>query len=264
MRELNDSEGNAVDLANAPLISCSGFCDTNPAWRRKLLIMPLYLLADSQLLFRRTDDNGLASRIRADLPSSDPKAAYIGASNDDRAEFYDLFLGAMKLMGVSRCRMVPRQLGDEDRLFLEEADLVLLAGGDVERGWQVFERNGLKDLISRKRYGGSILVGISAGAVQLGQGALTHDPQPKKLDLFGFVPFFVGAHEEKGKWWNLRALMNLAQSGIRGIGIPTGGGAIYRPDGTLEPIRRPLIELVREGDQVRERPLIPLEPVAGI
>jgi cyanophycinase len=226
--------------------------------------MPLYLLSDSQLLFWQADDNGLASRIRADLPSSDPKAAYIGASNDDRAEFYDLFVAAMKLMGVSRCRMVPRQLADEDRLFLEEADLVLLAGGDVERGWQAFERNGLKDLISRKRYDGSILVGISAGAVQLGQGALTDAPQPKKLDLFSFVPFFVGAHEEKDEWWNLRALVHLAHSDIRGIGIPAGGGAIYRPDGTLEPIRHPLIELVREGDHISERLLTPLKPVAGI
>jgi cyanophycinase len=228
------------------------------------LITPIYLLADSQLLFVRDDDNGLTGGIRANLPSSDPKAAYIGASNHDRAEFYDLFVAAMESMGVSNCRMVPSQLAGEDRLFLEEANLILLAGGDVEHGWQVFERNGLKDLIVRKRYDGSILVGVSAGAVQLGLGALTDAPQPKKLDLFGFVPFYVGAHEEHDEWWNLRALVNLSQSGVRGVGIPAGGGAIYWPDGTLEPIRRPLTELLKEGDQVGERLLIPLKPAAGI
>jgi peptidase E len=224
------------------------------------LITPLYLLADSQLLFSRADDNGLTRGIRANLPATDPKAAYIGASNHDRAEFYGLFVAAMELIGVSSCRMVPSQLADEDWLFLEEADLVLLAGGDVEHGWQVFERNGLKDLILRKRYDGGVLVGISAGAVQFGLGALTDAPQPKKLDLFGFVPFYVGAHEENDEWWNLRALVNLSQSGVRGVGIPMGGGAIYWPDGTLEPIRQPLIELLKEGDQVGERLLMPLRP----
>jgi len=228
------------------------------------LITPLYLLADSQLLFSRADDNGLASGIRANLRSTDAKAAYIGASNQDRAEFYELFVAAMALMGVSKCRMVPSQLADEDRLFLEEADLVLLAGGDVECGWQVFERNGMKDLILSKRYDGSILVGVSAGAVQLGLGALTDAPQPKKLDLFGFVPFYVGAHEENDEWWNLRALVNLSPSGVRGVGIPMGGGAIYWPDGTLEPIRRPLTELLKDGDRVSEHLIIPLEAAAGI
>jgi peptidase E len=226
------------------------------------LITPLYLLADSQLLFSRAGGNSFTSRIRANLPSNAPKAAYIGASNHDRAEFYGLFVAAMESMGVSNCRMVPSQLTDEDKLFLEQSDLILLAGGEVEHGWQVFERNGLKDLILRRRYDGSTLIGISAGAVQLGLGALTDAPQPKKFSLFGLAPFYVGAHEEDDEWWNLRALVNLSQVGVRGIGIPMGGGAIYSLDGTLEPIRRPLTEFLKEDDRVVERMLIPLEPGA--
>jgi cyanophycinase len=221
------------------------------------LIMPLYLLADSQLLFSQGDD-GLIGKIRANLTSGEPKGAYIGASNDDRPEFYDLFVAAMELLGISNCRLVSTQLPNDDKVFLEQADLVLLAGGDVERGWQAFERNGLKDLILKKRYDGGTLVGVSAGAVQFGLGALTVAQQPKKLDLFGFVPFYVGAHEENEEWWDLRALVNLAQSGARGVGIPMGGGAIYWPDGTLEPIRRPLTELMKEGDQISERLLLPV------
>ena len=212
------------------------------------------------MLFSQADDNRVTSGIRASLPSGDPKAAYIGASNNDRAEFYELFVAAMELVGVSNCRMVPSELANKDRLFLEEADLVLLAGGDVERGWQVFERNGMKDLILKRRYGGAVFVGVSAGAVQLGLGALTDAPQPKKLYTFAFAPFYIGAHEEADEWWNLRALVNLSQSGVRGVGIPMGGGAIYWPDGTLEPVRRPLTELVKEDDEVRERLLMPLDP----
>jgi cyanophycinase len=228
------------------------------------LITPLFLLADSQLLFSRADDNGLPAAIRANLPTSDPKAVYIGASNSDRAEFYELFVAAMDSMGISRCRMVPSQPSDDDRRFLEEADLVLLAGGDVEFGWRAFERNGLKDLVLKKRYDGGILIGVSAGAVQLGLGALTNAPQPKKLDLFGFAPFYVGAHEEKEEWWNLRALVNLSRSEVRGIGIPAGGGAIYWPDGTLEPIHHALTEVVKEDERVVERLIVPLKPAASV
>ncbi|MFZ0319287.1 MAG: Type 1 glutamine amidotransferase-like domain-containing protein [Candidatus Sulfotelmatobacter sp.] len=224
------------------------------------MIAPLYLLADSQLLFSQADDNAVTSGIRAQLPSSDAKAAYIGASNHDRAEFYDLFVAAMGLMGISNCRMVPRQMTDEDMRFAQEANLVLLAGGDVEDGWHVFEQNGLKDLILKKRYDGSVFVGVSAGAVQLGLGALTDAEQPKRLETFGFAPFYVGAHEEKDEWWNLRALVNLSETGVRGVGIAMGGGAIYWPDGTLEPVRRPLVELVKGDDGVVERLLLPPEP----
>jgi len=38
-----------------------------------------------------------------------------------------LFVAAMESMGVSNCRMVPSQLTDEDKLFLEQSDLILLA-----------------------------------------------------------------------------------------------------------------------------------------
>jgi len=222
-----------------------------------LIIKPLYLLADSQLLFRKGRD-GVSDRIRSDLSSSDPKAVYIGASNDDKPEFYDLFTAAMKIMEVSQCRMVPRQLADQDKAFLQEAELVVLAGGDVDVGWRVFEQNGLKDVISRKRYEGCTFVGVSAGAVQLGLGTLTRAEQPKPLNLFGFAPFFVGAHAENDEWFDLRVLVNLAQPGVRGVGIPAGGGAIYGPDGTLEPIRHPLIEFVKTDDHVDEGLLLPL------
>jgi hypothetical protein len=112
-------------------------------------------------------------------------------------------------------------------------------------------------MLLHKRYDGSVLVGVSAGAVQLALGALSEETQPKVIEMFGFAPFYLGAHEEDQNWWNLRALVNLSRNEQRGIGIPAGGGAIYSPDGILEPIRRPLIEFVKEDGTIKERLLVP-------
>jgi hypothetical protein len=222
-----------------------------------MVIKPLYLLADSQLFFWKSDSNSLAERVRADLDSSSPKAAYIGASNGDQPEFYSLFQAAMEAMGISNCRSVPSQPSREDISFIEEADLILLSGGDVERGWRTFEQNGLKELVPRKRFDGAILMGVSAGAVQLGLGCLSNSAQPKQIDMFRFAPFYVGAHDEENDWWDLRALVNLSQADTRAIGIPAGGGAVFQSDGTLEPIRKHLIELTKESAKITENVLTP-------
>jgi hypothetical protein len=222
------------------------------------MIKPLYLLADSQIFFWKDDSGSLARRIRADLDTINPSAAYLGASNGDQPEFYSLFVAAMEMMEVSTCRLVPSRPSREDVMFLEKADLILLAGGDVERGWKVFEQNGLKDLISRRRYDGALLIGVSAGAVQLGLGTLTNSAQPKQLPTFRFAPFYIGAHDEKNDWWDLRALVNLSHADTRAIGIATGGGAAYHPDGTLEPIRKPLIEIVKQDSKISENLMTPL------
>lgn len=225
-----------------------------------MVIKPLYLLADSQLLFVKSGGDSLPERIRADLDSGKPSAAYIGASNGDQTEFYDLFVAAMESMEIADCRMVPSQPAREDISFLENAGLIVLSGGDVERGWHVFEQNGLKDVLPKKRFDGAILIGVSAGAVQLGLGCLSNAAQPKQLDMFRFAPFYVGAHDEGNDWFDLRALVNLAQSDARAVGLPAGGGAVYYADGTLEPLRKPLIEIVKEDSKITENLMAPLDP----
>ena len=163
------------------------------------MIKPLYMLADSQLLFWKDGSHLFLGRIREQLDSLSPKAAYIGASNGDSPEFYSLFQAAMSGIDVPLCRMIPSSPSEEDRKFLASADLVLLAGGDVAEGWNVFEKNGMKEMIAQKRYDGSVLVGVSAGAVQLGLATLLESTTMTKRLLFQFTPFHVEAHDEQNE-----------------------------------------------------------------
>jgi hypothetical protein len=191
----------------------------------------IFLFGDSQLLFWRENGQLLLERVVEARTRDRLKAAYVGASNGDDPDFYAIFVAAMEGVGVSDCRMIPSAVSEADLAFLNDADIILLAGGDVEVGWQTFLTNGLDRHIVRRYFEGATLIGISAGAVQLGLGYL-------KL-----VPFIIGAHEESTNWKTTKELLKLAATTTRAIGLPTGGGAIYHPDRTLEPLRHPLVEI---------------------
>ena len=159
-------------------------------------------------------------------------------------------------IGIRDCRLIPSDPKPEDRSFLHQADLVLLAGGDVEQGWDVFERTGLRDAVTQRYYGGSLLIGVSAGAVQLGLKGWNEDE--KIFDTFRLVPFVIDVHDEPS-WSRLSQIVPLAGEHARGFGIPTGGGALYHPDHSVEPVRHPLVEMSQEEDGVRQSLLLPGE-----
>jgi hypothetical protein len=89
------------------------------------------------------------------------------------------------------------------------------------------------------------LIGISAGAVQLGLCGLAADGS--LIDTFKLVPFIIGAHENSDNWKATRELLRLSGPGTMAIGLPAGGGAIYHEDRTVEPLRRPLVKLSFEN-----------------
>ncbi len=220
---------------------------------------PIYLFADSQLLFWR-DENGLfLDSVRDLIERPQPKAAYIGASNGDDPTFYSLFQGAMDGIGICDCCMIHSQLPNDEASFLEEADLILLAGGDVQQGWEVFKTNDLRDIITRRYFQGAILIGISAGSVQLGwfgwpAGELK---QNQLFDTFKLVPFVIDAHDEKSSWRNLRQSLEFCGGVVSGLGLPAGGGLIYHTNHTVEAIRYPAVELFLDNDEIHQSLLLP-------
>jgi hypothetical protein len=207
----------------------------------------IFLLADSELLFRRESGQLLLDRVVEERNPEQLKAAYVGASNGDHPDFYAIFEAAMEGVGVSNCLMISSSLSGADLAFLNEADIILLAGGDPEAGWRVFLANGLNEHIVRRYYEGASLIGISAGAVQLGLCCRAADGP--LIETFALVPFVIGAHEESDNWRTTIELLQLSGSSKAAIGLPKGGGAIYHPDRTLEPLLYPLVELsLKEGE----------------
>jgi hypothetical protein len=221
---------------------------------------PIYLFADSRLLFWRDGGNPFLDSIIRLVARDSPKAAYLGASNGDAPEYYSVFEAAMAGASVRNCRMVLRSFPPEDQSFLNEADIILLAGGEVERGWDVFVETGMREFVVRRYYEGAVLVGISAGATQLGLCWPTAGSGVSSgglLDTFKLVPFVIDAHDEGRQWGRLRGALRLSRGTVMGIGIPAGGGMIYYPGGGVEAVRHPLHELSFEGRAIRESSLPP-------
>lgn len=219
----------------------------------------IYLFADSQLLFWRDGGSLFLDSVRRLVTHDSPKAAYVGASNGDAPEFYSIFEAAIGDAGVRDCRMILRSFSAEDKSFMDEADIILLAGGDVGRGWSVFIETGIREFIIRRYDEGAVLMGISAGAVQLGlYGSMETGASPAgPVGMLGLVPFVIDAHDEGLGWGALQRTTRLLDGAARGIGIPTGGGFIYHPDQRVEAIRRPLYECSLEGEGIKDGLLLP-------
>lgn len=222
---------------------------------------PLYLLADSQLLFWKRDDRLLLEYALDGLAQDAPlTAAYIGASNGDQREFYEIFEAAMDAVGITERRMIDSSFGPDDRAFLDGARLIVLAGGDVRLGWKTFGITGMKDVILDRYAKGAVLMGVSAGAVQLGRYGIVETPDTERtelLDVFDLVPLVIDAHDERAEWARLTRAIQSPQISVAGLGIPTGGGVIAHLDGTIEALRRPAHRLTFDSARGLQSELIP-------
>lgn len=209
-------------------------------------IKPIYLFADSQLLFWRSNDKPFLQSLWQYLANDRPGAAYLGASNNNRLEFYEIFTAAMAEIGIKNCKMIPSIEDEENKLFLAQADIILLAGGDVARGWRFFQRSGIEQIIRHRYLQGAVLIGISAGAIQLGMsGWYEAGKTPGNLfRVLELVPYIIGVHAEKNNWQTLRQIRRSCNPPMKAIGIPSGGGMIYHPDQRIEPVRQTLYKLM--------------------
>lgn len=222
-------------------------------------VQPLYLFADSQLLFWSDGIKRFLQSIVQPVSVPTSTAAYVGASNDDQPEFFEIFEAAMNDVGIRRCQMIASSFEPSHRDALESADIIVLSGGDVEAGWKTIQETGMKDVLINRYHAGAIIVGISAGAIQLGRYHVVEkqDCSLELIDTIGLVPFIVSTHEEKRGWEPLVSVIELLEGTASGIALSTGGGAAYHTDGSFEAIRYPAEIFNMQEKQVRRAVLFP-------
>jgi peptidase E len=206
-------------------------------------IKPIYLLSDSQSLFWKDDNDEFLLGGLSRLYGEHARVAYIGVSNGNRLEFYDIFLSAMDNVGLQVCQMVAAD-SEEDIRFLKNADVIVLGGGDTQAGWHQIQALGFDRIIIERYLQGATLIGVSAGAVQLGSAGWVVDEngQFDVFPTFQLIPYIVGVHEEPD-WERLNQVLASCAEKYTAFGIPSGGGAIVHPDLFVEPVRYPLMEI---------------------
>jgi peptidase E len=240
-----------------PLVGKAGSAAAAASGTERLL-QPLYLLSDSQLLFWTDERGSFVERVAERLPVRAPRAAYIGASNRDNPDYYTIFLAAMEALGPADCRMIRSRPTTGDVAFLESADVVLLSGGEVDVGWRVLRETGLAEQVVRRYLAGAALIGVSAGAVQIGEAAAADAGDPSTaFSTLGLAPFVVSVHDEKSGWESLQRVVLARGEGARGVGIPSGGGLVLHPQGVLEAVRHPACEMVVEEGRIVSSVVLP-------
>lgn len=220
---------------------------------------PLYLLSDSQLLFAREDRAFLPQVVARYLSGNQTLAAYVGASNGDEPAFYEIFKAAMNGVGITRTHLVSKHFRKADQQCLEAAGLVLLAGGDVAMGWQTMLETGMAEVLRKLMTKGIVVIGVSAGSVQLGcQGwHESTDGERQRFPTFGVVPLIVDCHDEAQDWRALETMVARGNGEFPGLGIPFGAGLVVDPGGGMCPLGKPLVKMDLAGSpQLPRRTLI--------
>lgn len=183
-----------------------------------------------------------------------PMIAYVGAaSNDDRtftARVRRLVFGPsarVRLIELTRRGTRTSTI----RAELADADLVFFTGGDVERGMELIEDRDLAPYVRELATGGTVMEGISAGAIMLGRRWVRFPSggESRAFACLGIVPASFDTHGESDGWSELRALARLPGDEKVVYGIPSHGCAHW--DGSCLRAPGPPLVRFRCGPRVR-------------
>jgi hypothetical protein len=146
---------------------------------------------------------------------------------------------------------------DDDAGALDRADLVFVSGGDPTGGARVLAETGLGARIREACARGVPAMGVSAGAILLGEWWVDwpddeedEDPQLQRTRLVRCTGVVAGhvfdTHDEEGGWEELRTAAELLRrrgESARLLGIPTGGALVFDGEGGMEVVGNPPFRL---------------------
>ena len=203
------------------------------------------------------------------LGKKEPLVAYLGAASNDDAGFFATITGALESSGA-RFRLAKsaskRASPSAARATLEDSDLVLLSGGDVDHGMNVLRDRGLDAVIRKLAHAGKPMFGISAGSIMLAREWVRFpgddDARAEIFPCLGIAPLHVDAHAEEEDWHELRTLVRLLHArGDRapvGLGLTKRGGVMVTGGAKVHAVGTPIPRVgVAKGKVVNRAPLHP-------
>jgi cyanophycinase len=178
----------------------------------------------------------------------EPVVLYVGVASGDAAGFGAALAEVAK--GAGAREVVWPKLARKRkqvaamRAALEDVDLVLVGGGDVDAGMQVLREAALVEDLHAAADRGAVFVGMSAGAIMLGERwirwpyAHAGDDQAETYACLRIVPYTVDTHGEGEDWREALsyAAVRARELGreARAYGVPSGGALVIDPQGKIE------------------------------
>ena len=173
----------------------------------------LLLLADSQLLFREDKAPDFHRLMKARFPHP-VEMAYLGAANGHDPVSYELACEGMNTLLGQQCHSY---FVRHEQELPPPCPVVILAGGNVAQGWEMINCVGVRTWLQCCRdLTGSVMTGISAGAIHLANGIDPEQPQLGVQTYLNWFPHNVAVHEEKEGW------PSLVEEGGVGMGLGKG------------------------------------------
>jgi peptidase E len=177
-----------------------------------------------------------------------PVALYIGVASGDDRNFGSALEGLLKGAGIRKVlwpKLSKRKKTDATaaRAALDEADLVFVGGGDVEAGINTLHEAELVDDLHGAAKRGVVFVGMSAGAIMLGERWIrwpregAGDDEAETFKCLGVAPCSLDTHGEGDGWGETQSFAAVRARELgkkaRAYGVPSGAALVIGTDGTF-------------------------------
>jgi putative intracellular protease/amidase len=189
-----------------------------------------------------------------------PRVAYIGTANGDNRAFFELMKGLLTKAGAKEVvfvRLARERIDiDKAKAALAAADVIFLAGGEVEDGMDWLKKHGLIAYIKELYRQGKQFAGVSAGVIMMGNYWVRWDVEgddstASLFDCLDITPLLFDVHGEDEDWNELKTALKLLGDGAKGYGIPRGGAVSADHEGTLINLEKEVLVFLNENGHIR-------------
>jgi peptidase E len=178
-----------------------------------------------------------------------PTALYIGAASGDDRSFGTSLSELLKGTGVGKVhwpKLSARKPKDIKAAgaALDDADLVFVGGGDVEAGIDALHDANLVAELHAAAKRGVVFVGMSAGAIMLGERWIrwprdgAGDDEAETFECLGVAPCSLDTHGEGDGWGETQSFAAVRARELgkkaRAYGVPSGAALVIGSDGSLQ------------------------------